>query len=93
MLSRIFTWLAAYFGASIARVLTGAGLGIATFAGLSAVVLTALNLIVSYFAGLPVALAQVVLLGGFATVLNMLGGAILTRLALTSGALSIRKVA
>lgn len=93
MLSRIFQWLAAYFGAGIARALTGAGLGVATFAGLSVLVNSALNLIVSYFGGLPATLAQVVLLGGFGTVLNMLGGAILTRLAITSGALSIRKAA
>lgn len=93
MLNRIFTWLAAYFGSGIARALTGAGLGVATFAGLSVLVTGALNLIVSYFGGLPATLAQVLLLGGFATVINMMGGAILTRLAITSGALSIRKVA
>lgn len=93
MLSRIFAWLAAYFGAGVARLLTGAGLGIATFAGLSLAVSTALNVVIAYFGDLPGTMAQIVLLSGFANAINMIGTAILTRLALTSGALSLRKVA
>lgn len=92
MLKSLFLLLSGLFGTAIARLLAGAGLGLASFAALSITVTVALNAVVSAFSGLPVALAQMILLSGFGTVLNMVGSAMLTRLALDSGALSIRKV-
>ena len=83
--------LAILLGTSIARMLTGAGLAIVTFAGLTPLVLGALNAAASSFNNLAAPLAQVMLISGFGVAFSSIGSAIMVRVAIKSAAAGIKK--
>jgi Protein of unknown function (DUF2523). len=93
MLSWIKKLLVTFFGESIARALTGAGLAISVGALLTPVVTGGLNTVVTFAGRIPSNILQVMLLGGFGEVLSIVGSAMLTRLAMKSSALGLKKAA
>lgn len=78
-------------GDSIATALMGGGLALVSFAALSAVLIGALNQAASAFAGIGGDVLNILLLGGLGEVLSIIGSAMLTRVAITSAGLGIRK--
>ncbi|MFK3847850.1 MULTISPECIES: DUF2523 domain-containing protein [Bacteria] len=90
-------WLAAFLtsllGNALARVLTGAGLGLATGAALLPLVRTALNLIVQKFNGMGADLANVMLLSGAGEAITIIGSAIVTRVVIDAGKVAVQKAA
>jgi len=88
-------WLASFLtsllGNSLARVLTGAGIGLVTGATLLPIVKSALNLIVSKFGGIPGDMANVILLSGFGEGLSLIGSAIVTRVGIDAAKVAVAK--
>lgn len=88
-------WVAALLtnllGTAAARVLTGAGLGLATFAALTPLVLAALNAAATRFNGIASNVANVMLLSGFGLAVTMIGSAMLTRVAIDAGKVALTK--
>ena len=90
-------WLAAFLvqllGNSLARVLTGAGLGLATGAALLPLVKFALNLITQKWSGIAADLANVMLLAGAGEAITMIGSAIVTKVVIDAGKVAVQKAA
>ncbi|CAM4126269.1 DUF2523 family protein [Stenotrophomonas indicatrix] len=90
-------WLAAFLtqllGNSLARVLTGAGLGLATAAALLPLVKGALNLITQKWSGISADLANVMLMAGAGEAITMIGSAIVTKVVIDAGKVAIQKAA
>lgn len=90
-------WLASFLvsllGNSIARMLTGAGLGLATGAALLPLVKTALNLIVQKFNGMSADLANVMLMCGAGEAITLIGSAIVTRVGIDAAKVAVQKAA
>ncbi|CAO3300486.1 MULTISPECIES: DUF2523 domain-containing protein [Stenotrophomonas] len=90
-------WLAAFLvqllGNSLARVLTGAGLGLATGAALLPLVKSALNLVVSYWGGISGDLANVLLLAGAGEAITIVGSAMVTKVVIDAGKVAVQKAA
>lgn len=90
-------WLAAFLtqllGNSLARVLTGAGLGLATGAALLPLVKGALNLITQKWSGISADLANVMLMAGAGEAITMIGSAIVTKIVIDAGKVAIQKAA
>ncbi|TGW16555.1 DUF2523 domain-containing protein [Stenotrophomonas maltophilia] len=90
-------WLAAFLvqllGNSLARVLTGAGLGLATGAALLPLVKTALNKIPQLFGGIAGDLANLMLMAGFGESITMVGSAIVTKVVIDAGKVAVQKAA
>lgn len=93
MLKSLYLLLSDLLGNSFARILSGAGLSMVSFAGITAVVTTALNLVVTYVQGLTGAVAQIVLLLGTGHALSIIGAALLTRAAMSSAGIGFKKAA
>ena len=89
----LVTLLTSLLGSAAARVLTGAGLGLVTFAGLTPVVLSALNLLRDKVGGMTGEIAQLCLLSGIGVGLSMIGSAIMTRVAIEAGKVALKKAA
>lgn len=79
------------FGDALARVLTGAGMSVVSFAALLPLVQGALNMIAASVNGLPSDVASVALLGGFGEALSIIGSAVLTRMAIASAQVGLTK--
>lgn len=78
-------------GEAGARILTGGGLALASYAALSTVVTAMLNQAVSAFANLPANIAGAVLASGCGEALSIVGAAMLTRVALQSSMLGLTR--
>lgn len=83
--------LANLLGTAVARMLTGAGLGLVTFAALTPLVLSALNAAAQRFQGIGGKLLQIMLMCGLGVVLSMIGSAIVTRIAIEAARVAIKK--
>jgi len=90
-------WLASFLvslvGNSLARVLTGAGLGLATGAALLPLVRIALNKIPQYFGGISADLANVMLMSGAGEGITIIGSAIVTKVVIDAGKVAVQKAA
>lgn len=86
------TLLASLLGSAGSRVLTGAGLGLASFAAFSSIISVALNSAAAAFGGLPSAIAALIYISGMGTAMSAIGSAILTRAAIESARVSLRVV-
>ena len=93
MRSWLATLLKNLFGESIARALGGAGLSLATAALLLPAITTGLNLAASAVGGMTGNILNVALLFGFGEAMTIVGTAMLTRVALNSGKLGLKKAA
>lgn len=91
MFSKLRLLLAAMLGDSIARMLSGAGLALATGAVLVPVLSSALSELGGYMSGLPGGLLQVLALGGFGEALGIIGSALLTSVTIRSASVGLRK--
>ncbi|QDS16168.1 DUF2523 domain-containing protein [Xanthomonas arboricola] len=89
-------WLAALLtqllGSAVARIATGAGIGLVTVAALTPVILSALNQAATRFSGIPSAVANIMLLSGMGVGMSMVGSAILTRVAIEAGKISLQRM-
>lgn len=83
--------LAGLLGTAGARVLSGLGLGLVTYAVLTPMVLSALNAARNLTSGMTSSVLQVVLLSGIGEAITMIGAAIMTRTAIDAGRVAIRK--
>lgn len=91
MFKRLFDLLSRLLGNGAARVLSGAGLSLASYAALSAAVLGALNGVVSAFSHVSADIANLVLLFGVGEAISIIGAAMLTRVALQSATLGLTR--
>lgn len=85
--------LQALFGDWIARILSGAGLSVISYAAVVPVVLGALNLMASHISGLSADVASIALLGGFGEAASIVGSAVMARMAIVSASAGIGKAA
>lgn len=92
MLRSLFLFLKNLVGDFIAKSFVGAGLGIVSFAGLSALMLTALDAVKTYMGSLANAMLQMMLLLGVGEALTILGTAVMTRIAMQSAGITIGRV-
>lgn len=79
------------FGDSVARMLQGAGLSLATTAALLPLLTGALSLAASKLGGLPGDVLSLVGLSGVGEALSIIGSAMLTRFAMGAASVGIRK--
>lgn len=79
------------FGDAIARMLSGAGLSVVSFAALLPVVQGALNMITSSVRGVPGDVASLALMSGFGECVSIIGSAVLTRMAISSAQVGLTK--
>lgn len=93
MLRSLFLLLEGLLGSSLARILTGAGLSLVSFAGLTVAVTTALNVAMSYINGIPGDVLQFACLMGLGPALSIIGAALLTRAGMSAATLGIKKAA
>jgi hypothetical protein len=92
VLKALYRILERLLGGSIARALTGAGLGVVNFAAIAAAVTVALNLVVSKVSGMPADIANGLLIFGFGEAMSIIGASILTRVAMESAGIVIGRV-
>jgi len=83
--------LANLLGTAVARVLTGAGLALVTFASLTPLVLSALNAAANRFNGIAASVLQIMLMCGIGTAISLIGSAIVTRIAIEATRVAIKK--
>jgi hypothetical protein len=79
------------FGDGIARMLEGVGLSLVTTAVLLPLIVGALNLAASAFSGMGADILAIVALSGIGEALSIVGSAILTRFAMGSASVGLRK--
>lgn len=91
MLRSLFLFLRNLLGETVARVLTGGGLALVSFAGLSALFLGALDLVRSYAAGVSGDIFNVILLFGFGECMTLIGTGIMTRAGLQAATLGLTR--
>lgn len=91
MLRSLFIFLRNLVGDSLARILTGGGLALISFAGLSALWLGALDLVRGYAAGVAGDIMAVILLFGFGEALTIIGTAVMTRAGLQAATLGLSR--
>lgn len=93
MFARLGALLAGLLGTSLAKILTGAGLSIASYAALSTAITVMLNSVVGSFANLSADLANMVLLMGVGEAISIIGAAMLTRAGLAAASLGLKRAA
>ncbi|WP_314103922.1 DUF2523 domain-containing protein [uncultured Stenotrophomonas sp.] len=90
-------WLAGFLvsllGNSLARVLTGAGLGLATGAALLPLVRIALNKIPQLWGGIAADMSNILLMSGIGEALTMIGSAFVTKVMIDAGKVAVTKAA
>jgi len=91
VLRSLFLFLRNLLGETVARVLTGGGLALVSFAGISALWLGALSTVQSYAAGVPADIFNVVLLFGFAECMTLIGTGVMTRAGLQAATLGLTR--
>ncbi|TAA37559.1 DUF2523 domain-containing protein [Pseudoxanthomonas winnipegensis] len=80
-------------GSAAGRVLSGAGLALFTSAATIPTITAALNAAAQAFAGVPGDMLNVILLFGFGQAISIIGAAVLTRAAITSSVVGLKKAA
>lgn len=89
-------WLAglltSLLGSAVARMLTGAGIGLATFATLTPLVLSMLNFAADKFSGITSAVLNIMLLSGIGVGLSIIGSSIIARIAIEAGKIGLQKM-
>lgn len=88
MKSMFFNLMQHWTKGGLNQLLSGAGVGLVVFAGLSLMVEQALDTAVGYMSGLSGDISDIFLLCGADTGLSIIGSAVLTRLALQQAAMS-----
>lgn len=83
--------LQSLFGDSVARILSGAGLSLVSAAVLVPLVTTLLNQAASAMGGVPGDMLSIIGMFGFGEALSIIGSAMLTRLAVNSTSIGIKK--
>lgn len=83
--------LASLLGTAGARILTGLGLGLTTFAVLTPAILLALNTARAMTAGITSSVLQLVLISGLGEAVSAIGAAMLTRAAIDAGRVALTK--
>lgn len=84
--------LAGLAGSLLGRVLVGAGLGIATFAVIGTMTNSLMEILAQNLSGVSADLAQLLRISGVAAGLSMVGSAFLTRAAMVSAMIAVKKV-
>ena len=88
----LVTLLTSLVGSFLGRVLSGAGLGLVTFAALTPVVLSALNKGAQKFNGITGTVLNIMLLSGLGVGLSIIGSAIVARVAVEAGKVAVSKM-
>lgn len=83
--------LAGLLGTAGARVLTGLGLGLVTYAAMTPVILSALNAVKSSTSGITSSVLQLMLLSGIGEAMSAIGAAMLTRAAIDAGRVALAR--
>lgn len=83
--------LTTLLGTAGARVLTGLGLGLVTYAALTPAILMALNAARSAFGGITGSVLQLVLMSGIGEAVSTIGAAMLTRAAIDAGRVALAR--
>jgi len=91
MPSGIGSLLQKTLGNSVARVLTGAGLSVASYGAITVAITAALSALTSSFSALPSAMLNIILLSGCGQAISIIGAAMLTRAAINSAAVGLTK--
>jgi len=91
MPSGIGSLLQKTLGNSAARVLTGAGLSVASYGAITVAISTALSALTSSFSALPSAMLNIILLAGVGQAISIIGAAMLTRAAINSATVGLTK--
>jgi len=91
MLKSLFQFLSKLVGNGAARVLTGAGLSVVSYAAISTACIAALSAAVNNFNNLGTDVLNIVLLCGVGETISIIGAALLTAAAIRSGSLGITK--
>lgn len=85
--------LQSLFGNSLARILSGAGLSVVSYAALVPVVLAGLNLAAAKVGGIAGDLASLALLSGVGEGMSIVGSAAIARMSIASASVGIGKAA
>lgn len=93
MFSKLRLLLAAMLGDSLGRILSGAGLALTTGAVLTPLVAGALDAVASAVGGLPGDLLAIAAMGGIGEGMGIIGSAMLTRVAIKSASVGLKKAA
>lgn len=83
--------LQSLFGDAIARLLSGAGMSVLSFAAILPIVTAALNLCASHIGGLPSDVASLLLLSGAGECVSIVGSAALTRVTINAAQVGLTK--
>ncbi|MBN7134759.1 hypothetical protein A7A76_08505 [Lysobacter enzymogenes] len=83
--------LASLLGTAAARVLTGVGVGLVTYAALTPLINSGLTIVRNMAAGITGSVLQICLLAGLGDCISMLGSALLTRAAISAGRVAMAK--
>lgn len=93
MFKALYALLKNLLGESFARVLSGAGLSLVSYAALTPLILAALNAAASAIAGVGGDILQLVALSGLSEALSAIGSAIMTRTAIAAASTGIKRSA
>jgi len=91
MPSGIGSLLQKTLGNSAARVLTGAGLSVASYGAITVAITAALSALTSSFSGLSSGMLNIILLSGAGEAISIIGAAMLTRAAINSATVGLTK--
>lgn len=87
----VSSFAAAFLGSAGSRVMTGAGLALATFTLLTPLVLAALNLAASHMSAVPAGMAALIIRSGLGITLSAIGSAMMTRVGIEAALVGIKK--
>jgi hypothetical protein len=93
MFSFLKVLLVSLLGNSIARMLTGAGLAVVSYAAIAPLILSALNQAASGINGIGGDMLQVCNLWGFGQAVSIIGSAMMTRGVIKAGTMGLTKAA
>lgn len=90
-----FIWilLTSLVGSAGARILTGAGLGLVSFASLSAITSSALSAVSSMMGGVSGSLAQIIAMSGIGFAMSAIGSGMIARVAIDATRVALARAA
>lgn len=91
MFMRLGTLLRTLLGETLARILAGAGLSFASYAALTTIITQMLGQVVASFSNVPANMLAIVLLAGCGEAVSIIGAAMLTKAALSSAMLGLKR--
>lgn len=83
--------LQSLFGDALARILSGAGLSVISYAAITPVVLGALDLVATRINGLAADVASLALMSGTGEAMTIVGSAIMARMAINAAGVGVGK--